>query len=115
MRLWEQAGIDPSGSWYIETGQGMGQTLTIAGQKQAYTLTDRGAFLATSNLRSEIAFEGHPDLRNPYHVIVVDGATNVACAVEFAEWSRTKTTQRAIAGFGVDQYGEPLFVPDALR
>ena len=58
MSLWEQAGIKPSGSWYIETGQGMGETLTIASQKQAYTLSDRGTFLATSNLQSKIEFEG---------------------------------------------------------
>lgn len=116
LSLWHEAGIAPSGSWYIETGQGMGQTLTIAGQKEAYTLSDRGTFLAARNLESEIVFEGSADLRNPYHVIVVDAgdATNVACAKEFAQWIRSASVQQTIAGFGVEKYGEPLFFPDVL-
>jgi tungstate transport system substrate-binding protein len=115
MSLWKQAGIEPSGPWYIETGQGMGETLTIASQKQAYTLSDRGTFLATSNLASKIEFEGSEDLQNPYHVIVVDhdGTTNVACAEEFSEWIRSAPVQETIAKFGVDRYGQPLFFPDA--
>ena len=115
MSLWKQAGIEPSGPWYIETGQGMGETLTIASQKQAYTLSDRGTFLATSNLQSNIEFEGSEDLQNPYHVIVVDhdGTTNVACAEEFSEWIRSAPVQETIAKFGVEKYGQPLFFPDA--
>jgi tungstate transport system substrate-binding protein len=115
MSLWKQAGIEPSGPWYIETGQGMGETLTIASQKQAYTLSDRGTFLATSNLQSNIDFEGSEDLQNPYHVIVVDhdGTTNVACAEEFSEWIRSGPVQQTIAQFGVEKYGQPLFFPDA--
>jgi tungstate transport system substrate-binding protein len=115
MSLWKQAGIEPSGPWYIETGQGMGETLTIASQKQAYTLSDRGTFLATRNLQSNIDFEGSEDLQNPYHVIVVDhdGTTNVACAEEFSEWIRSAPVQETIADFGVEQYGQPLFFPDA--
>lgn len=115
MGLWEQAGVNPSGDWYIETGQGMGQTLTIASQKQAYTLADRGTFLSAENLDSEIAFEGTSDLQNPYHVIVVeaDGETNTACAEEFSRWIRSTSAQRAIADFGTETYGEPLFFPDA--
>lgn len=113
--LWQEAGAEPSGAWYIETGQGMGETLTIAGQKQAYTLTDRGTFLATSNLESEIVFEGSADLQNPYHVIVVDEsrATNVTCAEEFAQWIRSGPVQDVIGEFGVKEYGQPLFFPDA--
>ena len=53
LSLWEAAGIEPAGPWYIETGQGMGETLTIASQKQAYTLSDRGSYLATENLDLE--------------------------------------------------------------
>jgi tungstate transport system substrate-binding protein len=116
MTLWEDAGVEPGGAWYIETGQGMGETLTIASQKEAYTLADRGTFLATDNLESEIAFEGSQDLRNPYHVIVVDhdDSTNVACAEEFSDWIRTPEVQQTIADFGIDEYGEPLFFPDAV-
>ena len=58
LSLWEAAGIKPKGSWYIETGQGMGETLTIASQKQAYTLSDRGTFLATDNLDLDLLVEG---------------------------------------------------------
>ena len=59
----------------------MGETLTIASQKQAYTLSDRGTYLATRNLDLRIVSEGAPELFNPYHVIVVKHAgTNVGCA-----------------------------------
>jgi len=114
LALWEEAGIEPKGSWYIETGQGMGDTLTIADQKQAYTLSDRSTFLATSSLESEIAFEGSDDLLNNYHVIVVDHeGTNTGCAEEFSTWLLDPPAQDAIAEFGVEEYGEQLFVPDA--
>lgn len=116
MSLWKEAGLDPDGSWYVVTGQGMGATLTIAGQKQSYTLTDRGTFLATSGLESEIEFEGSGDLRNNYHVIVVDHeGTNTGCAEEFSGWIREEKVQKQIGKFGIDTYGEQLFVPDALN
>jgi tungstate transport system substrate-binding protein len=114
LALWQQAGVEPSGDWYLETGQGMGQTLTIAGQKSAYTLTDRATFLATEGLTSAIAFEGSDDLQNYYHVIVVDrGEEPVPCADEFATWLQDPEVQERIGGFGAEEYGEPLFVPDA--
>ena len=85
LKLWQQAGVTPSGSWYIKTGQGMGPTLVIAIQKQAYTLSDRGTFLATKNLDSKILVQGGQQLQNPYHVIVVKHAgTNVGCAKAFS-------------------------------
>ena len=114
LELWDAAGIKPKGSWYIETGQGMGETLTIADQKQAYTLSDRGTFLATDNLDSKLLLEGGEDLLNPYHVIVVEGDdVNTACAKLFSSWITSTRTQNAIADFGVAEYGEPLFFPDA--
>lgn len=114
LALWEDAGIAPKGSWYIETGQGMGETLTIAGQKQAYTLSDRGTFLATENLDLELLVEGGADLLNPYHVIVVKAENvNRACAEAFSDWIVSPTTQEQIGRFGVADYGEPLFVADA--
>jgi tungstate transport system substrate-binding protein len=114
LSLWEEAGVEPSGSWYFETGQGMGETLTIADQRQAYTLSDRGTLLATDNLDSEIVVEGGEALLNPYHVIVVDGGeVNRECADEFSTWITSPPTQRQIERFGVAEYGEPLFVPDA--
>jgi tungstate transport system substrate-binding protein len=114
LSLWEAAGIEPKGSWYIETGQGMGETLTIASQKQAYTLSDRGTFLATDNTDLDLLVEGGEDLLNPYHVIVVEGeGVNDACAQEFSDWIVSPKTQDEIRRFGVVEYGEPLFVPDA--
>ena len=113
LSLWETAGVEPKGDWYIETGQGMGETLTIADQKEAYTLSDRGTFLATDNLDSELLVEGGDDLLNPYHVIVVEDAKNEACAREFSTWITSPSTQGTIEEFGVAEYGEPLFFPDA--
>jgi len=114
LSLWDAAGIEPKGSWYIETGQGMGETLTIASQKQAYTLCDRGTFLATGNLDVERLVEGGEDLLNAYHVIVVKGeGVNLDCAQEYSAWIVSPETQRRIGRFGVAEYGEPLFVADA--
>lgn len=115
MTLWKEAGVDPGGSWYLETGQGMGETLTIADQKQAYTLSDRSTFLATSGLQSEVGFEGSGDLRNDYSVIVVDHeGINTGCAEEFSGWIREEAAQEQIAEFGIDDHGEQLFFPDAV-
>ena len=92
----------------------MGETLTIASQKQAYTLSDRGTFLATDNLDLELLVEGGKDLLNPYHVIVVKGeGVNRECAQEFSDWITSPRRQREIGRFGVAEYGEPLFVADA--
>jgi tungstate transport system substrate-binding protein len=114
LKLWKQAGVTPSGSWYIETGQGMGPTLTIASQKRAYTLSDRGTFLATKSLDSKILVQGGQALQNPYHVIVVKhSGTNVGCAQAFSRWITSAPTQRVIGSFGKSQYGQALFHPDA--
>jgi tungstate transport system substrate-binding protein len=114
LTLWEQAGITPSGSWYIKTGQGMGPTLTIASQKRAYTLSDRGTFLATKNDDTKILVQGGQALQNPYHVIVVKhSGTNVGCAQAFSRWITSTPTQRVIGSFGKSQYGQALFHPDA--
>ena len=114
LKLWKQAGIDPAGPWYLKTGQGMGPTLIIASQKRAYTLSDRGTFLATKNLDSKIVLEGDEALQNPYHVIVVKHAgTNVGCARAFSRWLTSAPAQRVIGGFGKRKYGQALFYPDA--
>jgi tungstate transport system substrate-binding protein len=114
LSLWEEAGVEPGGSWYVETGQGMGETLTIADQRQAYTLSDRGTYLATDNLGSELLVEGGDALLNPYHVIVVKGDdVNGECAREFSTWITSAPVQDEIGAFGRAEYGEPLFFPDA--
>ena len=114
LALWKMAGIKPSGSWYVETGQGMGETLTVASQKQGYALSDHGTFLATKNLDAKIFVQGGMALRNPYHVIVVrHQGTNLGCAKAFSSWITSAPTQGFISRFGVAKYGHPLFFPDA--
>jgi tungstate transport system substrate-binding protein len=117
--LWEKTGTDPNGQpWYIDSGQGMGATLTIASEKQAYTLTDRATYLANKeNLDLEILVEGDAALLNVYHVITVNPdkwpESNYDGAVAFAEFMTAPETQAVIGDFGVDKFGQPLFFPDA--
>ena len=119
MRLWRGTGVrteDASGSWYRETGSGMGATLNLAVAMGAYTLTDRATWLAFGNkAEHEVLVEGDPALFNQYGVIQVDPAKNpsgnAAEADRFVDWLRGPAGQAAIAGFRVD--GEQLFFPNA--
>ena len=117
--LWKRAAIDPAGqAWYAETGQGMGATLTVTSEKDAYTLTDRATYLANKgNLQLETLVEGEPSLLNVYHVITVNPEkwpeVNYAGALAFANFIVSDAAQIVIGEFGVDQYGQQLFVPDA--
>ena len=114
LKIWQAASITPHGSWYFKTGQGMGETLTIASQKRAYTLSDRGTFLATKGQEDKIVEQGDPSLQNYYHVIVVrHSGTNVACAKAFSNWITSPSTQKLIGVFGRAKYGRALFHPDA--
>ena len=114
LSLWEGAGVPSDGSWYFETGQGMGETLTIAAQREAYTLSDRGTFLAAESLDAELLVEGGKELLNPYHVMVVRGEkVNRSCAQRFSSWITAPSTQAEIKRFGRAEYGESLFLPDA--
>jgi tungstate transport system substrate-binding protein len=119
LSLWEDAGIAPEGeSWYQSTGQSMGVTLGVANERQAYTLTDRGTYLAQrDNLDLEILYEGDTKLFNVYHVIVVNpekhSEVNEEGARAFAAFITSEATQDLIREFGVDEFGEPLFVPEA--
>jgi tungstate transport system substrate-binding protein len=116
--LWKQAGIEPRGAWYIESGQGMGQTLGIANDRRAYTLTDRGTYLAfAKRVDLPIVVEKDRPLLNIYSVMEVNPANgprvNVAGGKAFAEFMLAPETQAVIKAFGVDKYGQPLFVPVA--
>jgi tungstate transport system substrate-binding protein len=115
---WRVAGVKPAGRWYQESGQGMGATLQIAADKDAYTLSDRGTYLATETARRlPILVEGGAALLNVYHVIDIAPSAgervNAAGGKAFADWLVTPAVQREIKTFGVEKYGEPLFVPDA--
>jgi tungstate transport system substrate-binding protein len=120
-QLWQAAPLDPRGSgWHQEVGQGMGQTLNVASEKRAYTLTDRGTWLARRDtLALAILLEGEPSLLNLYHVMPVNPAKspriNAAGARAFAHWLVSPETQAIIGEFGKDRYGQPLFFSDASR
>jgi tungstate transport system substrate-binding protein len=119
--IWKAAGLDPAATrpaWYLETGQGMGPTLTIAAEKGAYTLTDRATYLANKeNLQLEILAEGEKTLLNIYHVITVnpDKCTknNYDGAVAFKDFMISQGTQEVIGQFGAEKFGRTLFTPDA--
>ena len=116
--LWKESGIAPAGAWYVEAATGMGQTLTVTSEKRAYTLADRGTFLARrGQIELAIIVERDPPLINIYHVITVSPRkfprVNAAGADAFADYLISPETQRLIASFGVDKYGEALFFPDA--
>ena len=116
--IWKEAGIKPQGDWYLEAGQGMGTVLQMAHEKMAYTLSDRGTYLAyKSKIDSVIVSEGDPILYNPYGVIAVNPEkhpnTNYIKAMAFIGWLTSPECQRMIAEF--KKGGEVLFHPDAIK
>jgi len=119
LKLWKAMSMNVTAkSWYQSTGQGMGATLTITSEKQAYTITDRATYLATkANLQLSILVEGDPILLNIYHVITVNpaknSAINAAGAQAFSDFMISPEAQTIIKTYGVDKYGQPLFFPDA--
>src|SRR5712691_11468435 len=116
--LWRQAGLAPEGAWYIESGQGMGQTLGIADDRRAYTLADRGTWLAFQKRVSlPVLVEKDKPLLNLYSVMEVNPANgprvNGGGGKAFADFMLAPETQAVIKIFGADRYGQPLFVPIA--
>ena len=122
--LWKAAGIEPKGSWYIEAGQGMGATLGIANERNAYTITDRGTYLALRNrvspLRNRVSLriliEGDRALLNIYSVVEVNPANgpriNSVGGKAFADFMVAPETQNVIRNFG-KKFGQSLFIPVA--
>lgn len=121
LKLWKKAGIEPKGqTWYQESGQGMGATLSIAAEKSAYTITDRATYLATQAATGlKILMQNDPVLLNIYHAIQVNPTKsdkiNAAGAKAFVDFMISPDTQAVIGKFGVDKYGAPLFFPDATK
>ena len=119
LALWKSAGLDPAGlARYTETGQGMGASMTVASEKEAYILTDRATYLANQdNYQLEVLLEGDTSLLNVYHVITVNQTkwpqVNYDGALAFARFMTDPSTQKVIAEFGVDKFGQSLFYPDA--
>jgi tungstate transport system substrate-binding protein len=114
--LWERARAIPGGSWYQETGQGMGATLRVAAEKAGYTLSDRATYLAQPDGLA-LLVESDPGLLNVYHVIELtmraSERVQPAGAAAFTDWITGPDAQRRIGEFGVARFGQPLFVPDA--
>lgn len=116
LSIWKAAGVQPSGEWYLEAGAGMGDVLKIADDKQGYTLTDRATYLSMKDtLDLEIVIEGNDVMYNQYGVIPVDpnkANINNEGAIEFMNWITSEKGQDLIKEFGVEEYGEPLFIPN---
>jgi len=119
LALWKSAALDPAGqAWYVETGQGMGASMILASEKAAYILTDRATYLSNKeNYQLEILVEGDTSLLNVYHVITVNAEkwpkANYTGALAFANFMIDPATQKIIGEFGVEEFGQPLFYPDA--
>jgi len=120
LSLWKKAGLEPAGQkWYLEVGQGMEKTQRIASEKQAYTLTDRGTWLATRDkdkLDMIVVLEGDPSLFNQYGVMAVNpekhNHVKFIEAMKFVNWIISREGQDAVAGFK-DKNGNALFIPNA--
>ena len=115
LALWRSAGVDPKGPNYLSIGQGMGQTLTLTGEKQAYTLTDRATYATYKDKTGlEIMVEGARNLLNPYGVIAVNPkkypGVNYKGAMHFIEWLTSDEGQKVIASY--KPKGAQLFFPD---
>ncbi len=121
LALWNGVDIDPANvasEWYLEVGQGMSATLTVANQRSAYALTDRGTYLALLQNIPELVVlvEGDPRLLNFYSLMEVDGAKgriNTVAAQAFREFLVRDDTQRIIGEYLRQEYGRPLFIPAA--
>jgi tungstate transport system substrate-binding protein len=119
LAIWEQAGIDPAGNWYISAGQGMGDVITMTNEQQAYTLSDRATYLARKNLGLDlvIVLEGDDILFNPYGVMSVNPNKNPNIqnnlAEQFIAWIISVPVQEKIATFGIAEFGDSLFIPDS--
>lgn len=126
--LWSAAGLTPTveAGWYLSLGQGMGETLLFANEQGAYTLADRGTWLAQqANLPNltilvggaSIADNADAALRNPYGVIPVNPEKHpdakFALATQFAEWLTSEPTQQLISDYGRTEFGQPLFYPSS--
>ena len=120
LEIWNAAGVKPEGNWYMEAGQGMGAVLTMTNDKQAYTMSDRGTYLAfTEKVDLKVLFEGDPILYNPYGIIAVNPAkyphVNYLDAMALIGWVTSPEGQAIIKEYGKDKFGTPLFYPMVIK
>jgi tungstate transport system substrate-binding protein len=118
LSLWDNAAIVPAGDWYMAVGQGMGAVLQIADDKQVYTLTDRGTYLAYKDkIDSVIMYQGASELFNPYHVIMVNPGKHPQVKSDLAnryiEYVRGEQGQEIIRNYKIS--GKQLFFPDVIH
>jgi tungstate transport system substrate-binding protein len=119
LAIWKLAGIEPAGDWYVSAGQGMGEVLTMSGEQQAYTLSDRATYLARTKegLDLVVLVEGDKDLFNPYGVTAVNPdkgpQIHADLANQFIDWIISLPVQEKIAQFGMEDFGQSLFTPDS--
>ncbi|SET43163.1 substrate-binding domain-containing protein [[Clostridium] polysaccharolyticum] len=118
LKIWDSLGIDPDGQdWYISTGQGMGASINVASEKQAYIFTDKASYLSHS-LKDSLALllEESDDLKNTYSMIAVNKEkwpdTNTEGASEFIKWMKSDKAKDLITSYGKEEYGQPLFYID---
>lgn len=119
--IWASAGYDyaadiqgegAAAGWYVEAGTGMGATLVVANEKIAYTLTDIGTFLAFKGDLDLVSLLDTGDiLLNVYTVIICKNGVNPEMAQNLVDFLRAPEIQALVAGFGVPEYGGPLFHP----
>lgn len=120
LAIWEAAALKPSGDWYVEAAAGMGDVIAMANEKLGYTLSDRATWLNLADTTElKLLCEKDPSgiLKNQYSVICVNPDKNkninAKGAKVFQKWLLSDDVQTLIGAYGVDKYGEQLFVPNA--
>jgi tungstate transport system substrate-binding protein len=118
LSIWKEVGLRPRGKWYLEAGRGMGEVLTMATEKQAYTLTDRATyltFLKKGKVNLSILFEGDPVFYNRYSIIAVNPVkhphVNYLMAMSLIGWFTSQQGQKIIKEFGQSLFS-PLAIPN---
>lgn len=120
LSIWDKLGLTPAGDWYVESGKGMGDVITMTNEMLGYTLADRATWLNMSqDTDLQIVTEGAKDLFNQYGVMVVDPSKNDQIngegALAFQKWILSSETQKLIGEYGKDKYGISLFTPNATE
>jgi len=120
LSIWANTGLTPEGDWYVEAASGMGAVITMADEKLAYTLTDRATWLNVGEATDlQIVCEKVPSgtLNNQYGVICVNPEKNelinAVGAKDFQNWILSAETQKLIGTYGIEEFGAPLFTPNA--
>lgn len=120
LKLWKALNIEPTGDWYVSAGKGMGAVIQMADEIKGYTISDRATYLSMQDkINLDIVVEQDPKLYNQYGVIAVNpnknDKINSVGAEAFVDWILSDKVQKLIGQFGVEKYGQPLFIPNASK